>query len=238
MLRIFSISLVMSFLLAQPALQAQSVIDKGYIKIEVVDVKTEDSQMAAMAGMFKNSFTEVYFLPQKSLTKLSMMGGMTTTTILTDEKSENNLYLMSLMGQKIKLDLTKEELAKMQAGENKASDVKIKYFKDQKRTILGYSCHKAEMVVNNTQEVAMTLWVTEQIKSNAQVAQGMEANMLKGFPLAYELSVQGQFTMLMEATKIEKDFDKTVFNVNTKGYKSMTFDEFMESMGSMMGGMK
>jgi len=222
----------------QPKVQAQGVIEKGYIKMEVVDVKAENSELAAMAGMFKNSFTEVYFLPQKSLTKISMMGGMTTTTVLADEKSENNLYLMNLMGQKIKLDLTKEELKKMQSGENAASDLKIKDFKDQKREILGYSCHKAEMIVKSTEEVGMTLWVTDQIKSNAQVAQGMETEMLKGFPLAYEVSVQGQFTMNMEATKFEKDFDKTIFNVNTKGYKSMTYDEFMESMGSMMGGMK
>lgn len=238
MLRIIGISLVMSFLLMQTSAEAQGVIEKGYIKIEVVDVKAENSDLAAMAGMFKNSQTEVYFLPKKSLTKINMMGGMTTTTVLIDEQSENNLYLMSLMGQKIKLDLTKEELKKMQSGENSAADMEIRYFKDQKREILGYSCYKAEMIIKSTKDVGMTLWVTDKIKTNAQVAQGMETEMLKGFPLAYEVSVQGQFKMMMEATKFEKDFDKTVFNVNTKGYKSMTYDEFMDNIGNMMGGMK
>ncbi len=238
MLRIIGISLVMSLLLFQSAVMAQAVTDKGFIRMEVKDVKSDNPDLAAMAGMFKNSFTEVYFLPQKSLTMMSMMGGMSKTTILVDEQSQNNLYLLSMMGQKIKLDLTKEELDKMQAGQNESNDIKIKYFKDQKRDILGYTCHKAEMIVKGSEEVAMTLWVTEKIKSNAQVAQGMQSDMLQGFPLAFEVSVQGQFTMVMEATEFKKDFDKTVFNVNTKGYKTMTYDEFMESMGSMMGGMK
>ena len=215
--------------------QAQKTLKNGYLKMEVTDIQSDNEQMMQMAGMLKGTFTEIYFTPEKSLTKASVMGGMSETTVLMDNNSKEHVMLMSMMGQKIKINMDEKELEEMQAGQNADMEIAYDHKKDETKEILGYKCHKVDMKMASMGEVSMSLWVTDQIKSNAHVSNGINTEKLGGFPLEYVFSMGGQLNMTMTATKLEKDFDKGVFNVSTEGYKEMTMEEFMESMGGMGG---
>jgi hypothetical protein len=214
---------------------ATAQIDKGYIKMEITDVSSDNEQMMAMADMFKNSFTEIYFSPEKAYTVVNMMGGMNVTQVLMDMNTNKNVMLMSMMGQKIQIKLDESELNEMQG--SGGDDVKINYehFRDQTKDILGFNCHKVKISGEGTQGADMTMWVTDKIKTDAHVTRGVQVEALEGFPLEYVISMAGQMEMTMKATAFEKDFDKSVFNVDTSGYKEMTLDEFMEQMGAMGG---
>jgi hypothetical protein len=214
---------------------ATGQIDKGYIKMEITDVSSDNEQMMAMADMFKNSFTEIYFSPEKAFTVVNMMGGMNVTKVLMDMKTNENVMLMSMMGQKIKIKLDKAELDQMQGGGEQAPQINYEHFRDETKEIVGFKCHKVKISGDAAQGADMTLWVTDKIKTAAHVTNGIEVEALEGFPLEYVISLAGQLEMTMKATAFEKDFDKSVFEVDTTGYKEMTMDQFMEQMGGMGG---
>lgn len=210
-------------------------IEKGYIKMEITDVYSDNEQVMAMADMFKGSFTEIYFTPEKAYTNVNMMNGMNTTQVLMDKKTNENMMLMSIMGQKMKIDMNEDELKEMQTG-SETPQMDYKHHKDVTKEILGFKCHKVDISGEATQGANMTMWVTEEISTDAHVTNGIQVDMLKGFPLEYVISMGGQIELTMKATDFKKDFDEAVFNVKTDGYKAMTMDEFLESMSSMGGG--
>jgi len=215
---------------------AQESIKRGYLKLEITDIQSDNEQMMAMSGMLKGSYTEIYFTPERSLTKANMMGGMSQTTVLVDQQNKsNNIMLMSIMGQKVLIRLTDEELEEMQSGQNQ-EQIEYIHFRDEKREILGFQCHKVQVKVGDTQEMGMILWVTEDIQTDAHVTNGIQVEKLGGFPLEYVISMAGQLDMTMTATKLEREVKDSVFEVKIEGYKEMTFEEFMESMGAMGGG--
>jgi hypothetical protein len=222
-------------LVASVSQAALAQIGKGYIKMEITDVYSENEQMMAMSGMFTGSTTEIYFTPDKAYTYVNMMNGMNVTQVLIDKKSNENVMLMSVMGQKMKIDMNEEEFKEMQAG---AEDAKLNYehFRDETKEILGFKCHKVKVSGESTQGADMTMWVTGEISTDAHVTNGIQTEMLEGFPLEYVISLGGQLELTMKATDFKKDFDESVFNLKTDGYQEMTLDEFMQSMGAMGGG--
>ena len=64
--------------------------------------------------------------------------------------------------------------------------------------------------------------------------QGVEANKLTGFPLEYIIN-NGMFSMVFSALEVKNEFDMNVFNIDTKGFKEMTMEEFQNAMGGMGG---
>ena len=213
---------------------ATAQIEKGFVRMEITDVQTDNEQMQAMAGMFKGSFTEVYFNKEKAYTNLNMMNGMNVTQVLVDRKTDKSIMLMSIMGQKMQINMSEEELKEMQSGSPDA-DINYEHFRDETKDILGFTCHKVKIAGQNAGSADMTIWVTDKIKSDAHISNGIQMDALGGFPLEYVISVGGQLEMTMTATDFKKDFDEKVFNVDTAGYKVMTMDEFMQSMGGMGG---
>mgnify|MGYP001006254886 CR=1 FL=1 len=177
------------------------------------------------------------FSPEKSFTKAVMMGGMSETSVLIDNKQKTNIMLMSIMGQKMKIDMNEEELKDMQSGgQGDLSGVEYKHSKDQVKEILGFKCHKVEVIIKDSNEMGMTFWVTDQLKTTAHVSNGIQTEMLEGFPMEYVISMAGQLKMTMTSTVFEKEYDDSIFNLDTTGYKEMTLKEFMDTMGSMGGG--
>jgi len=239
----FVLSLMMMVVTMQ-TITAQKVLDKAHIHMEITDIQSDNEDLMAMSAMLKGSTTDIYFTPEKSYTKATpeksytkanMMGGMSQTVVLIDHKTNENLMLMTMMGQKMKINMSEDELKEMQTGSEDPANVDYKHFKDQTKDILGFNCHKVQVMVEAGEGVNMTLWVTDEIISTAHITNGVQADLLGGFPLMYVFSMGGQLEMTMEATKIEKDFDNDIFKVSTEGFKEMTLSEFMDSMGKMGG---
>ncbi len=209
--------------------------DSGYVKFEITDFKADnpdDPQMKMVKDMVKATTTKLYFEKDRALTKINSMGGMSTMKIIMDKDNNSEMY-MEMMGRKILVKMPKDEVEKMKK-ENKEKDVEYIHHKDQTKEILGYKTHLVEIKSPDQNNGAMTFWVTEDIKTNGIVSQGMDNSEIGGFPLEYTVSIPGQFSMTTKATEFKKDFDKSVFDFDKTGYKEMSMDA-LQNMGGGAG---
>lgn len=218
------------------ALAATMFGQKGHLVMEIVDVKSDNPQMQAQLEMMKGSETEVFYNGTKSLTKMNMMGGMVLTDILI-EKEVGMKLIMNLMGNKMFIPMSQQEMDVAKASaDNPMNDLNITYDKSDTKELAGFSCYKMVAVPTANPDMQFEAYITEDIKTNAAMIQGVDLEQFAGFPLEYTVNM-GPMTMTTTAKTFEPTVDDAVFNVNTDGYTEMTMDEFKSSMGQMGGGM-
>lgn len=234
-MKYISSAFVCLFMIFSNQIIAQDVISSGYVKMEIIDIKANDPSIQAQVGMMKGTVTEVFFNKEKSLTSMSMMGGMmeTKTLVNLSDKTGFMLFNMEMLGQKVKVDLT--ETMQKQDKESKDLNLDVKYFPEEKKEILGYSCYKAVIKQNmGGQDTELILYITEDIENASSPIQGIDGKKIKGYPLEYSVNAQG-VSMIYSATELKKDIDPKVFELSTEGYEEKTMDEFQKSMGGMGG---
>lgn len=162
---------------------------------------------------------ELFMTLGKSNTKVQqeLMGG--SQVIVANNADKTGEMMMEMMGMKIHVHLSKEEL---EAENNQSEKPVITEFKEYKK-ILGYKCQKA---VLKTSTQTIELWYTDKIE-----AQHTDFKDIKGFPLEY-LTTQGDMKVKMTATKVEsRNVEDSEFNV-PDGFTTYT----MEELSKMMGG--
>lgn len=205
-------------------------VTKGYMKYEVTDVKTEDENdpnAEMIKNMLEGTVTRVYFDGPSSLTRMSMMGGMMDMRILVDKDQNTEMYI-DAMGQKILTKVSKEEADKMQE-ETKAPT--FVQHRDKTKKIQGYDAFLVTMDMGDAEGVpGMEYWVTDQIKTNAVISQGVDNDLLGGIPLEFTVVIPGQFSMTTSLTEFKNDFKSTVFEFDKSGYKEMSIEE-ISNMG-------
>jgi len=214
---------------------AQETLNKGVIKMELTEASSDNEQMAAAFEMMKGSETNYFFNEDVALVKQSFMGGMVSMSTHSNLKSDATTLLFDMMGQKMMVETTSEELnsANNTPEAKKAMEnMEVKYDKADTKNILGYNCYKANVGIGNGMNVS--LYVTDDIKANNSLIKGLETVKLNGFPLEMVMDTP-DFKMVYTTTEILKDVSTAELEINTTGYKKMTFDEFQQTMGAMGG---
>jgi len=196
MKRISFLLLVISFF-TSTAIHAQTELNEGVIKFEITDVTSDDPQIAAQLGMMKGGTSDVYFMKGKSVTKVNMMGGMMKTTILSNSDDDTGTMLFDAMGQKYMIPISAADKAsnKEKSAET-MGDFEFVYDKEDKKSIAGYDCYKVVIKSEKMEGMEMSAYVTPDIKSGAEVMQGVDMGKMEGFPLEYTVSQGGQFSMV------------------------------------------
>ena len=184
------------------------------------------AEMAAMEAMLPDEMTTI-IKGDKSRLEQSMGMGMSSVTI-TDMKKGSGIVLMDMMGKKIAMEMTKDELEKM--NKKKATEKKPEFkYTDETKEIAGYKCKKAIIVMEGAGE--LEVYYTEDLPSGAN----KQFEGLKGFPLEYKIA-QGPMKIKVSATSVKTEkVDKNLFEM-PDGYDKMSFEEFQKQMGGMMGG--
>ncbi len=179
---------------------------------------------AEMAAMLPDEMT-TQIKGDKTRLEQSLGMGMSQVTI-TDMKKGSGTLLMNMMGKKMAVEMSKDDLKDM----DKKSDKKpeFKYVEGTKK-IAGYECKKALMVVDSVGEIE--IYYTEDLPAGAN----KQFEGLKGFPLEYTID-SGQFKMKMTAKTVKAENLGTDLFAIPDGYDKMTFEEFKTAMGGMMGG--
>lgn len=231
MKNIFSFTLLMFFISSSYMLSAQKTLDKGSVKMEITKVSAEDPQMAMSLEMMKGSQTEVFFKDDQHLTSMDMMGGMVKMQVFVEKNKNMMNMLFDAMGNKTWIETKLDESQSAQQKEI-ASKSSIVYDKKDTKDILGYKCYK--MTVTNPEMEGMTVtgYVTEDIKTKANLVQGFQSLEFAGFTMEFTVS-NPQFSMTMTAVEVKDTLDESKFVIDTKGYKKMTMEEFQKSMGGM-----
>ena len=184
--------------------------------------------------MMKGSVTEVHYKDGQSLTTMNMMGGMVVTKVLMEQTGDLKL-IMDMMGQKLLIPMSKTELDASKANnENPMGDLDISYDESDTKEIAGFNCYKMTATSAVNPDITIEAYITEDIKANAAVIQGVDLELFKGFPLEYTVDMG-----MMALTTTTKEYNQTVeagvFDIDTNGYTTMTMEEFMNSMGGMGG---
>lgn len=208
-------------------------LDEGYVKLEITEVSSEDEQTAQMLEMMKGSETEIYFTEGQSLTNMNMMGGMVGVKTHMGTEGQMNMYV-DAMGNKIHTSATKMEMDRSKAtSETPFDDIEFEYDMEDTKDIMGMTCYKVKSVDDEDSQIKLEAYVTEEIKTNATV-QGIDVTKLKGFPLEFTISM-GPVNMSITCMDLKKEVDPSVFELKADGYTEMSFEEFKQQMGGMMG---
>ena len=220
------LSAVALTVLSVTSLNAQ--IKEGYI---VYDMKIEGLP-PEQAAMFGDMETKVTFKNGKSLSESSTMMGSEQT--LTDDKGITTLS--DMMGNKIAIKQTKEEIEKEEAkSKDKVQEPKIEYVNETK-TIAGYECKKAIVTAFDSEkkEIKFDLWYCEKFENRSKNAKGNEAMFknLKGAPFEFTIN-RGPMKVKMQAKEVSLEpVPDSKFDLSTEGYQIKT----MEELKAMRGG--
>lgn len=140
---------------------------------------------------------EQTFYIKNNLSKFVQNSNMSSTVVVSDSKTKKSTLLIDAMGKKYKMTIDTEDLSEV---ENVSSDeIKIEYVNETK-TIAGYACKKAVVIMEGFDQEAI-FYYTEEIAP--LMLNGMEGLHLKGLPLEYRISMDGM-TMVMKASKVDK----------------------------------
>ena len=205
-------------------------VTKGYMKYEVTEVKTEfddDPNAEMIKNMLEGTVTRVYFDGPASITRMSMMGGMMDMRILVDKAQNTEMYI-DAMGQKIVSKISKDEADKMR---DETEAPKFVQHREKTKKIQGYDAFLVTMETDGTEGLpGMEYWVTDQIKTNAVISQGVDNDQIGGIPLEFSVVIPGQFSMTTTLTEFKNDFKSSVFEFDKSGYKEMSIEE-ISNMG-------
>jgi GLPGLI family protein len=214
---------IMAMAIALPALAQKSFEGTVNYDLSYQDLPAE---MAAMEAMLPDEMS-IQIKGEKTRLEQSMGMGMSSVTI-TDMKKGSGVLLMDMMGKKMAVEMSKEELEKMD--KKKAADKKPEFkYLDETKEIAGYKCKKAIVSVEGAGE--LEIYYTEDLPAGAS----KQYEGLNGFPLEYTVA-QGPMKIKMTAKTVKQEkLDKSLFETPS-GYDKMSFEEFQKSMGGMMGG--
>jgi hypothetical protein len=229
---LLSLTLV-AFLAFSNFVSAQKMLDRGHIKMEIVDVKSDDDQMAMGLEMLKGSQTELLFTPEKSLTLMSMMGGMIEMTNLVDHESNQLDLLFNAMGQKMWIQNEYIDQSDADAAARR-ENMKFTANKDKTKVIAGYDCYELTVTSPEMGDMKLIAYVTEEIKTKTSTVQGFEGVEFPGFPLEYTVH-NPMMALTLRAVSVKDKVDDTRFKLKTAGYQKMTMEEFQNAMGGFGG---
>ncbi len=228
-------SMAMAFIMISFPMMAQTTLTEGHIKMEITEATSDDEQMAMGLEMMKGTETHIIFNETTYVSKMNMMGGMIDIKTYVTESSDEFNMLMDAMGQKMWVASSIKD-AESSDSQNLAKNAKVTYDESNTKEISGYNCYQMKITTPDAPDMEVTGYVTKDIKTNANIIQGMQSLDLDGFPLEFTIK-NTMMTITMSATDIQNTVDKSEFEMKTDGFKKMTMAEFEQAMGQMGGGM-
>jgi GLPGLI family protein len=195
-------------------------IDEGKVVFEISypDADMPDEQMAMMPTESK-----MFFKDNQGRVEMKMGMGM-SQVMLFDNKNKMMTMLMDMMGNKIAVKMTEEDIKKRKEKEGKQDyDIKLT---DETKEIAGYKCKKA--VVTN-KDGSFDLYYTDQIAyKNGDWVSDFKG--IDGFPLQYKIT-NNNLTMQMNAKSVSKEkVEDSMFKI-PDDYKPMTSEELQKMYG-------
>jgi hypothetical protein len=190
--------------------------------------------MAMALEMMKGSQTEINFSDKGHSTKMSMMGGMIEVKTYTNNTTKGFDMLMDMMGNKMWITSNLDEMSKDEKAKSTAENAKITYDKNDTKVIAGYKCYAMNVALPETPEVSLKGYITQDIKTNANIIQGFQALKFDGFPMEFTMN-SDKMSLTMSTKEIKDSIDASALVAKTDGYTKMTMDEFKAKMGGMGG---
>jgi GLPGLI family protein len=161
----------------------------------------------------------------KSRSEMVMMMGKTVS--ISDGDAKTTIVLMDMMGQKIAVQSTPEEVqSELDKGPKTSVNVT-----GETKDILGYTCKKA-IITFEGEDTEVIVYYTDELGTKALNFDNPQFKDIDGLMLEYEIPEE-EFNMQFTAVTIEKtNVDDSAFTI-PEGYQIKTIEE----MKGMFGGM-
>ena len=212
-------------------------LTSAHLKMEVTDISSTMGNNEQMEQMIKGLGLDIYFDQNIQVTDVNMMNGARTMMFFEDSSVEQ---YTEIAGQKLLIKMNTDEWKTFGMTDPNES-IKITYDKSEIKEVLGYPCYKANMDIKlptiegvPSLSMKMEAYITENIVLKHQGLQQLKGVKLNGTPLQIKMDM-GVMTMTYEATSINKDFDKSIFNKPQSGYKEISLDELAQLSVNGMG---
>ena len=174
----------------------------------------------------------MYFKDNKYITTITAGMGTFKTEFVCDQAANEFFQLVKLINKKYVLKLTGEEIPKTLES---LPEYQIE-FTDEYKEILGYTCKKAIVTINNESNDAFSVYYTNEINIENPNWCNQFAP-IKGVMLEYQYD-KYDICMRFEAKKITYEKVKdNVFEIPSE-YKAVTFDEMEQEMTEIFDSFK
>ena len=217
-------------------IQAQTDLSEAFVEYTMDSISSSDPQVNAMMSAMKGGTINIFFKGNKMRTDADMMGGVMKMSTFMDFDQKDlpvSLY-WEIMGQKIKVNMSEEQMNKMQgADEGETNSPDIIYNETIKKKILDYNCYQAIIKMPEENEGEIICYITEEVSAPRSVIQNRSDMKMKGFPMQYVI-VTPEINMQYTVSKLETSVSDDVFKPLV-GYRVMDVDQFMGSFGAMQG---
>lgn len=211
--------------------------EEGIIKYEIeVEGAPEVSQFV------NSSVINLYMKDKNSKMDISIMGGMANFQLINNMKDELLTLLMDVPTfyekTAIAIDGDSDVLKELNAAKNKnkapEKALEVKYFKNKKKRIAKYPCYKAEVGMGEYTNDKLTLYLTDKLRPSALPQFEKTIGNVDGFPLGFEMEVEGVLVKVMAVEVMKKDVDKETFSI-PDSYAKKSLDEFKDEIQKKMG---
>jgi GLPGLI family protein len=168
--------------------------------------------------------TEMKIFYKGNKTRMEQLTAMGNFVTISDGDDKTNMVLLDLMGQKIVLKSTKEDLEKTL---KEAPETKINVTTETK-TIAGYNCKKAEVIQG---EKTNYVYFTDEIKV-ADPNWNTQYKDIKGIMMEYSQPTQDeQLTLKLTVKEVKKQKIKPDMFTVPEGYTEMKPEELKSLFG-------
>lgn len=208
----------------------QAPLEQGKIVMELTDISSDNPQMAMAMGGMKGMKTEFNFKEDIHVTDMDM--GFFKMKVIIDKKNNKMDMLNDAMGNKSWIEAPLDADPK---ASQIADNTTVNKDKSKTKEVAGFPCYYFEFSNPDMPDLKVSGYMTENIKSTANLVQGFQALDLGGFMLEYSITTP-EITMTTTAVEISDEVDENKFVLNTKGYTKMTMDEYSEMMQKFGGG--
>jgi GLPGLI family protein len=214
-----AILMVMAFLMT--SFNGYSKEFKGVVtyKVTVTGSQVTDEVKAMMPKTMTMTIKE-------NKSKSEMVMGMGKTVAISNAETKESIALIDMMGQKIAVKSTPEEIQEEISGSPKVTVETT----DETKDILGYTCKKA--IIKSDEGTEIIVYFTEELGTGATYFDDPQFKDIKGLMLEFEMPSEGM-SMKFTAINVEsKNVADSEFDI-PEGYQIKTKEE----MKGMFGGM-
>jgi GLPGLI family protein len=153
-----------------------------------------------------------------------MVMGMGKTIVLTDAGTETSTVLLDMMGQKMAIQSTKEDIQKEL---DESPEYSVEKTSDTKQ-ILDYTCKKA--IIKSDDGMEITVYYTDELGTGSTYFDDPQFRQIDGLMLEFEIPNEGM-TMKFTAISVEKkNVSDSEFEI-PEGYEVKSKEEMQGMFG-------
>lgn len=208
----------------------------------IIKYKIEVEGAPEVSQFVNNSIINLYLKDKDSKMDISIMGGMASFQLINNMKDNLFTLLMDVPSfyekTAVSIDEDSDLFKELKAAKNKnqapEKEVEIEYFRGKKKRIAKYACHKAEVGLGAGTNEKLTVYLTNKLRPTALSQIEKTIGSFDGFPLGFEMEVEGVLVKVMAVDVLKQSIENTAFEV-PESYAKKTMEEFKDEIEKKMG---